>query len=174
MLVITVARKPLEGTVARNVLQWGCGSLNIDKSRIALEAGVDLNAVQRQGAQSAIDFGGAKPGDTIAMYKPGGRWPGNVVLAHLAGCQSAESVMSWHCEAGCPVAGLDQQSRLGGMHSADGYSNQGSLNQNQAGGLFGVGKHDGNGVRFGDTGGASRFFKQIKNDPEVQKDDTRC
>jgi hypothetical protein len=34
MLVITVTRKPLEGTVASNSLKWGCGGINIDASRI--------------------------------------------------------------------------------------------------------------------------------------------
>jgi hypothetical protein len=31
---IVVARKPIEGTVANNVLKWGTGGLNIDGSRI--------------------------------------------------------------------------------------------------------------------------------------------
>jgi DNA modification methylase len=31
---IIVARKPLQGTVASNVLEWGCGALNIDGTRI--------------------------------------------------------------------------------------------------------------------------------------------
>ncbi len=34
MIVITIARKPLEGTVAANVLRHGCGGINIDASRI--------------------------------------------------------------------------------------------------------------------------------------------
>lgn len=36
---ITVARKPLEGTVAANVLQWGTGALNIDGCRVGDENG---------------------------------------------------------------------------------------------------------------------------------------
>jgi site-specific DNA-methyltransferase (adenine-specific) len=31
---IVVARKPIEGTIAENCLQWGCGALNIDGCRI--------------------------------------------------------------------------------------------------------------------------------------------
>ena len=89
MLVITVTRKPLEGTVARNALKWGCGGINIDKTRIAHGTDVDMGAVQRQGAQSEVYLGGAKPGDVIAMYKPGGRWPANVLFSHLAECQRA-------------------------------------------------------------------------------------
>ena len=33
MIIITVARKPLEGTVARNALKHGTGGINIDAVR---------------------------------------------------------------------------------------------------------------------------------------------
>jgi site-specific DNA-methyltransferase (adenine-specific) len=36
---ITVARKPLVGTVANNVLTWGTGGVNVDGSRIPCESG---------------------------------------------------------------------------------------------------------------------------------------
>jgi DNA modification methylase len=36
---ITVARKPLTGTVAANVLEWGTGAINVDGSRIPCESG---------------------------------------------------------------------------------------------------------------------------------------
>jgi DNA modification methylase len=77
---IVVARKPLSGTVAQTVLAHGTGALNIDATRIPHGDDVNMTAVQRQGATSDIYVGGAKPGDEIAMYKPGGRWPANVVL----------------------------------------------------------------------------------------------
>lgn len=34
---ICVARKPLDGTLADNVLKWGCGGLNIDECRVGTE-----------------------------------------------------------------------------------------------------------------------------------------
>jgi DNA modification methylase len=34
---IILARKPIEGTIANNVLKWGCGGLNIDRCRIGTE-----------------------------------------------------------------------------------------------------------------------------------------
>jgi hypothetical protein len=34
---ICLARKPIEGTVANNVLKYGTGGLNIDKSRVGTE-----------------------------------------------------------------------------------------------------------------------------------------
>lgn len=36
---VILARKPLEGTVAQNVLKWGCGGLNIDGCRVAVDDG---------------------------------------------------------------------------------------------------------------------------------------
>lgn len=76
---IVVARKPLSGTVADNVLKHGTGGINIDGCRVPHGDDVDLSMVLRQGAQSAIYVGGAKPGDVLSMYKPGGRWPANLI-----------------------------------------------------------------------------------------------
>ena len=36
-MIITILRKPLEGTVAENTLKHGCGALNIDDTRVAGE-----------------------------------------------------------------------------------------------------------------------------------------
>ena len=77
---VVMARKPLIGTVAENVLAHGTGGLNIDGTRIAYVDDVNLDAVHRQQANNPIRFGGAKPGDVVQMYKPGGRWPSNVML----------------------------------------------------------------------------------------------
>ena len=41
---IIVARKPLDGTVASNVLKWGTGALNIDACRVPIEQGDDVFA----------------------------------------------------------------------------------------------------------------------------------
>ena len=41
---IIVARKPLDGTVAKNVLTWGVGALNIDACRVAIEQSDDVFA----------------------------------------------------------------------------------------------------------------------------------
>lgn len=70
---ICLARKPLVGTVAANVLTYGTGALNIDACRIAGpkpdttrgQPGRNLNGL---GAQGRIEDDGC------------GRWPANVVL----------------------------------------------------------------------------------------------
>ena len=93
MRVVHLLRKPLsEGTVASNTLKHGCGGLNIDGTRIAHDTGVDLGAVQRQRSTPGVDFGGARVGDVLPMYKPGGRWPANMVVQHLDGCRQVGTV----------------------------------------------------------------------------------
>lgn len=67
-----------------------------------------------------------------------------------------ETVADWACGPGCPVARLDADSLAGGMHSAG--SNRSAKRGAGKTGMFPM---DGDGHRFGDRGGASRFYKQI-------------
>ena len=67
-----------------------------------------------------------------------------------------ESVANWICEPGCPVARLDANSLAGGMHSAGS-----SRSAKREAGKTGMFPMDGDGHRFGDSGGASRFYKQV-------------
>lgn len=138
---IVVARKPLIGTVAANVLAHGTGALNIDACRVAHGEDVNLDAVQRQSVATSLMGGlGAKGGSASheqAMYAPGGRWPTNVVLDEH---QAAE---------------LDRQSGITKSTAAP------RNNSHQTGVAFGTEKPN---VTNGhaDTGGASRFFPVFK------------
>ena len=81
---ITMARKPLSGTVAETVLQHGTGAINVDGCRVAHGDDVDMNAVNRQQAEGTgravgKSFIGAMLGKEVPMYKPGGRWPANII-----------------------------------------------------------------------------------------------
>jgi len=78
---ITVARKPLIGTVAANVLAHGTGGINVDASRI--ESGVEH---MRGEIKSRGDGGWSKskgmhtPGrGFVATDHAGGRWPANLI-----------------------------------------------------------------------------------------------
>jgi hypothetical protein len=201
-LTITVARKPLgEGTVAKNVLKYGSGSLNIDGSRIRTADTVTTNARGESGrkdTRNVYDGGDRKP--ILESHQTEGqklgRWPANMILQHKAGCRKVgvkqvkvvgctgqgsggvvvpfgqvdgyrdftsyasggtEMVDAWECVEGCLVAGLDEQSVAMGMHSA-GHARE-AARTGEALGMFGM--PSGTGNRFGDTGGASRFFKQV-------------
>jgi DNA modification methylase len=80
---ITVARKPLIGTVAENVLEHGTGGLNIDGCRVGTED--KLVAGGPLGANS----GDERTGKALGMFQHGtkntfeqsalGRWPANLI-----------------------------------------------------------------------------------------------
>jgi site-specific DNA-methyltransferase (adenine-specific) len=78
---IVVARKPLIGTVAENVLEYGVGGLNIDASRIATDEVITNHSRSEQASISKGKFG-----DSVAQethQTPGqilGRWPANIIL----------------------------------------------------------------------------------------------
>ncbi len=116
----TLARKPLEKglTVAQNVLKWGTGGLNIDKSRFrygdSCWVGPDneLKTTTSKGpkfksAYEQMDNGGFNSPDREHHIEPNphGRWPANIYqcpkpsraekeagLEHLSSITGAESV----------------------------------------------------------------------------------
>lgn len=131
---IVVARKPLVGTVAGNVLKHGTGALNIDDCRIGDT--VETWPATRSFA-SGISSGytnGIEKGETQSTGEaPPGRWPANVVLDEEAAAILDE-------QTGVSFSGQPRDERgLGGIWqpSADGIPA---------------------GPQYGDSGGASRFF----------------
>jgi DNA modification methylase len=72
---IVVARKPLVGTVAANVLEHGTGALNIDACRIAGEV-----PQVTQGLSSAPSSWDHRKQPSLSQPHAAGRWPANVVL----------------------------------------------------------------------------------------------
>jgi site-specific DNA-methyltransferase (adenine-specific) len=71
---IVMARKPVEGTIANNVLTYGTGGLNIDASRIGTES-VKINTFDN----GAKPFGDAV-GEPYTSKQSTGRWPANIIL----------------------------------------------------------------------------------------------
>ena len=74
---IVVARKPLIGTVANNVLTYGTGALNIDGSRVGTEGGT-YKASKPEGASNGI-YGEGINGTVDIGELNAGRWPANVI-----------------------------------------------------------------------------------------------
>lgn len=70
---IVMARKPVEGTVANNVLTYGVGGINIDASRIGTETITTTN-----GKGFASSFGGGVNNNGGNTHE--GRWPANVIF----------------------------------------------------------------------------------------------
>jgi site-specific DNA-methyltransferase (adenine-specific) len=133
---IVVARKPLVGTVAANVLAHGTGALNIDGCRIEgiAEAPGSTPPSSVDGRRGSM----AGPMDRVEYDPTRGRWPANVALDPDA------------------AAILDEQAgeltNCGGPKSTT-----------HDGGMFGIGTP---GTIYADQGGASRFFYCAKTSRE--------
>ncbi len=74
---ITVARKPLVGTVASNVLAHGTGAINIDGCRVDASGGRPLIESKAEASQNA--FGDGLNGSRCAGVTTEGRWPANLI-----------------------------------------------------------------------------------------------
>ena len=134
---VVVARKPLAGTVAANVLAHGTGALNIDGCRVGDGADKGIWPItERRHNDAAYTL---QPTETDATK---GRWPANVVLDESQAAaldeQSGESVTPSKVTRGA-----------GGQHGT--YSP--------------IGRQD-DVPCYGDTGGASRFFFIAREDNE--------
>jgi hypothetical protein len=70
---ITVARKPLIGTVAENVLQHGTGAINVDEGRVGTGDRRMCGATDKSGESSYI------LGVRIETRTEQGRWPANFI-----------------------------------------------------------------------------------------------
>lgn len=80
---IVVARKPLSGNVATNVLEHGTGAMNVGACRIGDEQRINPPAGNKPGGHSlSLSLQGMPAGaqPTTAV----GRWPSNVILDPLA------------------------------------------------------------------------------------------
>jgi hypothetical protein len=102
---IVVARKPLSGTVAANVLAHGTGGLNVDACRVATDWSERPESWKRSGHSAKPDAGkiAAPPGNGITCHDAG-RFPPNVLLTHAPECTETA------CVDGCPVREMGEQS----------------------------------------------------------------
>jgi site-specific DNA-methyltransferase (adenine-specific) len=134
---IVLARKPLIGTVAENVMTHGTGALNIDASRIGTSKDIPGSA-NGKGETFGYMRGWGYKNATMSSHNPNiGRWPANILLDEEA------------------AAMLDEQSGEAG----GGFGRMGKLNGGATKwGFDGVGQE----VGYGDSGGASRFFYVAK------------
>lgn len=143
---IVLARKPLEGTVAANVLEHGTGALNIDGCRMGIDAEERDTIDRRSGrddgkGNSHLAFAQRPDGETFTSH-PQGRWPANVIH------DGSEEVLEAFAVSG------ESYGSGGGMKDLrKGALFQGKTNPN-------ITDHCG----FGDTGTAARFFYSSKAD----------
>jgi DNA modification methylase len=78
---ITVARKPLIGTVAENVLQHGTGAINVDGGRVGTEELANPSGISN--AMGGVTIGKCQGGNQdysgSGATNPLGRWPANFI-----------------------------------------------------------------------------------------------
>lgn len=136
---IVLARKPLTGTVAANVLQHGTGALNIDASRVDM-AGESVTCGQG-GDHFSIGSGDKTRGTTFTSHAKG-RWPANVIHD---GSEEVTGSFPENAGAFAPVRGTEPSNAI----------------NNVLGARDRVGTH-----HHGDSGSAARFYYSAKADAE--------
>jgi DNA modification methylase len=141
---VVLARKPLIGTVAQNVLQHGTGAINIDGCRVGVDGGTTRGA---NGSNAGKPRNTLHGGNFGVEKLDSGRWPANIVH------DGSEEVVGAFPDTGISSGGkgaASQKTALAG-HVYGEYSGA-TLGQN-AGGL-------------GDAGSAARFFYTAKADQD--------
>lgn len=134
---IILARKPLVGTVASNVLEYGTGGINVDGCRI--EAGARPLRLPDRGPGNQT-YGEGLHGSYAAGDTAQGRWPANVCLDEEAAAMLDEQTgVLTSGRAGAYIGDVEESPALGNKRAM---------------------------IRpetiVGDSGGASRFFYVAK------------
>ena len=134
--IFVVARKPLIGTVAANVLAHGTGALNVDGCRVGTEGGGG------NGLGSHFDrLGDTEPRVSHGEDRTGtlGRWPANVILD-----ESQAEALDRMSGVLPPATSRTKRPDRGPFSTGEA-----ALERDEV---------------YGDTGGASRFFYTAKAD----------
>jgi hypothetical protein len=142
-----LVRKPMTGTVAANVLEYGTGALNIGACRVGTETRTNnaggVSSLQRV---SRVEQG-YRPTVTTSVGQASevtGRWPTNVVFTHPPLVDDVGEVIGDACSDGCV--------RTSGNRKAGTYGLMGYMGADAAA-MPAI---------EGDTGGASRYFPTFR------------
>jgi len=131
---IIVARKPLVGTVAENVLTHGTGAINVDGCRVGANGGTAKGS-KPQGDGNGISGAGLHGACEITQLNAG-RWPANLIH------DGSEEVVGLFPQAG---GGYGVRGKGGQTYaSGKGFANTLALTGQEVG--------------YGDSGSAARFF----------------
>lgn len=80
-----LCRKPLTGTIAANVLEWGTGGINVDACRVGAAGGTKKGTFPNQPSVTA--YGNGLNGACEITPINAGRFPPNVLFSHLPECR---------------------------------------------------------------------------------------
>ena len=136
---ITMARRPLQGTVAANVLEHGTGALNVDGCRVGTSKNVPASVSKKAPANCYGKYAEAGETPGIGGHDPNiGRWPANLIT-----------------DGSDEVVGLFPAERPGGRRGVG----KGTDSVNALGGGLNSPTSE---PMYGDTGSAARFFYTAK------------
>jgi DNA modification methylase len=150
---ITMARKPLEGTVAANVLAHGTGGINVDGCRVGSEARYNAPAGNEAGGNSLNMSAVGMPHDATGRMASG-RWPANLIH-----------------DGSDEVVGLFPQTNKS-TPSKGHFRNENAAGDERTpigAGLYGAGGWIA-GSQHADTGSAARFFYTAKASRDDRSD----
>lgn len=148
---IIVARKPLCGTVAENVLRYGTGAVNVDGCRVFTDWSERSDSWKKSGNRhrdydATSQVFSASIGGTGINCHPAGRWPANLI--HDGSDEVVAGFPKYQSRGGVIRRGKRTAPLYGGQTNAEGTI----------------------GMPYGDTGSAARFFycaKASKADREA-------
>lgn len=135
---IILARKPLAGTVAENVLEFRTGGLNIDGARVGAEGGGTHCTNRDENGKCKGHLNAGRSTENETFHGPdisGGRWPANILH------DGSEEVVAGFPDVKAGVA-VNRNRQPGTFNSWMG-TRQGGV---------------GDDVGYGDSGSAARFF----------------
>jgi DNA modification methylase len=141
---IVVARKPLIGTVAENVLAFGTGAINVDGCRVGIDEQLPSYTPSQSGLGRKGIYGAStreQGANSPTRYNDGGRWPANLIH------DGSDEVL-----AAFPHAKGQQGAVTGDEPSGKTDAIYGAFNGRSAS------------APRGDTGSAARFFYTAKAD----------
>ena len=148
---ITLAMKPLDGTLARNAEKWGVAGLNINASRIGTDSTLRTHSPTSNSAGGWVSVNRPPVGGSEC-----GRWPANLLLDEEAAAMLDE-------QTGTLKSGMMQAGQQRSDGKDGGYHHGFPPTATAAG-------------TYGDSGGASRFFyvakanKKERNPPGMKND----
>jgi len=153
---VIMARKPIDGTVANNVLTYGTGGINIDGCRVDYLSEIDMQLSRPQGRSTSKvgALSGKSQNDrNRSEYQPNfkqGRFPANLILDETSAAMLDE-------QSGTLKSGkIDPDTQI--PHIIKGNSLSGSIDGSLNGWVE-------NQRCYADSGGASRFFYCAKASP---------
>jgi site-specific DNA-methyltransferase (adenine-specific) len=152
-----LCRKPIKGTIAGNVLEWGVGGIHIDACRV--ETADSLERVQGSNPNTSTRI--ASNNGYVSLPQTQGRFPANLLISHAPTCDGSG------CADACPIRLLDEQTGVLKSGGRDGILRD----HCSYGGYKGTNNYS---KSAPSEGGGSRYFPNFGYYPKASKRDRTC